>query len=253
MLEEKKLRKRMLLRLLGSPGTVAPLMLGITALTAVGAFGLNPGLGLFAALSGFLGAGGAFFTQLLLGGKKIAQELIAEMAREQKQANERALDDLDHRLATADNDPRTETALRDLRALLDAFEENVSRSDGFHVHALFGVRSMVTQLFDRCVQSLEQTLRLWQMAQRLHSSAAREPILQQRESIITEIHATINHLSDTLVALQKLDVGASGRTELNRIRDELDRSLSVAKTVEARVESLVEDARIQAHEEPLET
>ena len=52
MLDEKSLKKRVLWRLLGSPLTVLPFMLGMTTLTASWAMDWKQGVGLFAGLTG---------------------------------------------------------------------------------------------------------------------------------------------------------------------------------------------------------
>ena len=250
MPDEKQLRKKVLLRLLGSPLTVAPFMLGMTSLTAVWALDLKPGIGLFAGLAGILAACGIFFTRLLLSGEKITQEAAAELDREEQAAKQKALDDLERHLAAADSDPRPETALRDLRALVTAFEEFQGASDDFSLSSAVDIQSMVNQLFDQCVQSLEHTAKLWQTARQLNTPAARQPILTQREKIIADVQGSIKQLSDTLVALQNLGASNGSTPELARIRDELDQSLAVAKRVDARLNSLVKDLDVKAQEQP---
>jgi hypothetical protein len=71
---------------------------------------------------------------------------------------------------------------------------------------------------------------------------ARQPILDQRERIVAEVQASIKQLSDTLVAIQSLGAGERADGQLARLRDELDQSLAVAKTVEKRVSDLVKEA-----------
>ena len=69
----------------------------------------------------------------------------------------------------------------------------------------------------------------------------------------SDIQASIKQLSDTLIALQSLGSGDNSTAELSRIRDELDQSLAVAKVVEARINSLVEETDVKVHERPLQT
>jgi hypothetical protein len=242
MLDEKTLRKKVFLRLLGSPLTVVPFMLGMTTLAASWAMNWQPALGLFAGLAGALGAVGSFFSQMFLRGDQVTREAAADLAREENEARQKSLDELDRRLTTADDDPRPETALRELRALVRAFEDSDGTDWSLNSRSVFDVHSMVSQLFDQCVQSLQQTDRLWQTAQQLHTPAARKPILQQREKIIDEVQASIKQLSQTLATLQTLDSGTGSNAELKRMREELDQSLAVAKTVEERVNALVKDA-----------
>ncbi|MBI4664366.1 MAG: hypothetical protein HY735_36685 [Verrucomicrobia bacterium] len=251
MLDEAKLRKRVLLRLLGSPIVVAPFMLGMTVFTALWATGWRLGLGLFAALAGVLTSAGAFVTRLLLNGEKTARTVIAEMEREGQEKRFAALDELDRRLVDADDDPRPETALRDLRALLKAFEELEAETDAAHLALVLEVRAKVQQLFDQSVQMLEQTFKLGETAKQLRMAAARKPILEQREKIIEDVRAGAKQLGGTLAALQRL--GAAGSTDANlaRLREELDQSLEVANRVEARLQSLLDTATAEVRGQPL--
>ena len=251
MLDDKTLRKRVFLRLLGSPVTVIPFMLGMTTMTASWALDWKPGIGLFAGLAGILAAAGAFVTRLLLDGDRVTREVATALEREEQEARQRSLDELDHRLATADEDPRPETALRDLRALVKAFEENSDDYYRFNAGSAIEIHSRIGQLFDRCVESIQQTERLWQTAEKINTPAARKPILQQREKIIEEVQASIKQLSNALVALQTLGAGDRSNADLARLRDELDQSLAVAKTVEERVNDLVKEATANTVDQPL--
>jgi len=242
MPDANQIRKRVLLRTLGSPLVVGPFMLGMTALTAMWALGGRVGLGLFAALAGLLGAAGAFVTQLLFGGEKLARRVTDELAGEEAALAQKSLDALDQQLSTTDDDPRPETALRDLRALVTAFAEAETTARTEHLPAVVEIRARVGELFSQCVHSLEQTDKLRGTAQRLNSPAARKPLLAQRERIIAEVQATVKQLSETLVGLQSLGSRQGPSPELSRLREELDQSLAVAKTVEDKVQSLLNES-----------
>ena len=203
--------------------------MGITVMTAGWAFGWQGGFGWFAGLAGALGSAGAFATKLALSGDKIAGDVASELNEEEKDSQERSLDELDRRLTTSDKDPRPETALRDLRELLKVFEQARPNDNRVNITSLFEIQSMVGQLFEQCVQSLEQTDQLQATASKLNSVDAREPILTQREALIAEVQASIKHLSDTLVKLQTLGTGSQSTETLKGIREDLDHSLEVAK------------------------
>jgi ElaB/YqjD/DUF883 family membrane-anchored ribosome-binding protein len=239
MPDESQIRKKVLLRTLGSPLVLAPFVLGMTALTAVWATGLRAGLAVFAGLAGLLGAVGIFVTRLVFKGETLARNVTEEMARQDEESAQQALDQLDQALSVADEDPRPEAALRDLRALLKAFEEVESSANRVHLPTVVEIRARVNELFRQCVQSLGQTNRLWQTAKKLSSPAARKPLLAQREKIIAEVETTVKQLSHTLVGVQGLGASEGSSAELARLRDELDQNLEIARTVEERVQSLL--------------
>jgi hypothetical protein len=243
MPDANTIRKRVLLRLLGSPWVVAPFLAGMTALTAVWALGLRAGLALFAGLAGVLAAAGSFLTQLVLRGESVARQVVDESAQSEEAQARRALDDLDRVLVEEDKDSRPEAALRDLRALLAAYAEAETAASRVHLPTLVEIRSRVNQLFEQCVQSIRQTSRLRQTARQLHSPAARQPLLDQREKIIVEVQATIRQISDTLVGVQNLDAGEGSSRQLTRLREELDQSLLIARSVDERVSALLDEPR----------
>jgi hypothetical protein len=227
-------------------------MLGMTTMTASWALDWKPGVGLFSGIAGGLCALGAFFTRLFIGGEEVTRRVAAELEREEQVARQKALDELDKKLTTSDKDPRPETALRDLRALVKALEEGTSDYNRFNAAVVVEIHSRVGQLFDHCVESLRQTDRLWQTAQQLHTASARKPILDQRERIVGEVQASIKQLSDTLVAIQALGADEPADRQLSRLRDELDQSLAVARTVEERVNDLVRDVSLNTPEQSLD-
>src|SRR6266508_5261346 len=141
MLDEKTLRKRVFLRLLGSPITVVPFLLGMTTSIATWALNWKPGIGLFAGLAGGLTALGAFLTRLLVRGEQVARQVVTDLEQEERELRQRSLDDLDRRLSAADQDPRPETALRDLRALVNAFEENATDDTRVNAGAVIDIHS----------------------------------------------------------------------------------------------------------------
>jgi hypothetical protein len=242
MLDEGKLRRKVFLRLLGSPIVLAPSLAGFTACTALWTLNWNPAFGWFAALAGVLGSAGAYVTRLVFDQGRTARTVLAEMQQDEQRNWQAALDDLDRRLVKADNDPRPELALRDLRALLRAFDDAAAQPQAADLSATVEVQSRVRQLFESSVKSLEQTLKLGQIAQQLQMPDARRPLLEQRERIVGDIQAGVRQLGSTLAALQRLDTAGAPSAELTRLREELDQSLELAEKVEARLHSLFDGA-----------
>ena len=250
MVNEAKLRRRVLLRMFGSPFVVAPFVLGMTALTAIWAVGWSFGIALFAGAAGLLTAAGAGLTRLLLDAGTTGQTVRAEMEQEEQRQREAALDELDRRLVAADEDPRPELALRDLRALLRAFEDFAGSENLVALHAVVEVRSKVQQLFDESIDAFEETLKLGAIARELKTEAAHKSMLAQRDNILKEVNKSIRQISEALRALQHIGVGGESSAELARLREELDDSLSVANKVESRIHSLL-DEPVQIHQPPI--
>ena len=127
-MNEGQIRRRIFLRLLGHPLVIAPSVLGATAFTAVWALSMPLGLGLFAGVAGVLGSAGVYLTRLILDNGKTASAVVSDMQQQDQRSVQAKLDDLDRRLVAADDDPRPENALRDLRALVRAVDEFASRT-----------------------------------------------------------------------------------------------------------------------------
>lgn len=236
--DNDRFRKKVFLKLAADPFFLVPFLAGVTDLLTLWTFTLGSGIALFAGIAAILGAAGYFFTRLVLGKRSLAKEALESLQQEARAEREKKLDDLDRRLSV-DGDPRTETCLRDLRALATAFEEGRSAMSALNTGSTVDILAGVDQLFSRCVLSLEKTLELGYTAERMTSAAAREPILQERERIIAEVMKTIPQLGHMLAAIQALELDGSTRdSELANIRRELDQSLEVAKKVKERMQSM---------------
>jgi len=241
MVDEKQVRRKVILRTLGHPLVLAPFMAGMTAMIALLTLTQMVALGVFSGLAGVLGMAGAYVTRMIFRGDETAREITDELAGLEVHRHQRALDELDQALAAEDKDSRPEVALRDLRALVAAFDKLDEEASGAHIHSVVEIRMRVQELFTYCVKSLHQTRRLWQTAQQLQSPEARGPLLAQRENIISDVQATLRQVSNTLVGLQTLDSSELSSRQFQRVREELDQSLDAARSVESRVENMLND------------
>ena len=241
MLDQGKLRKKVLLGLFTSPVTLVPFILGTTLLAAALAFSHEPGIMAFGGLVGVLGAAGILVTRLLLGTEGLTQEAIEALRQETLDEQEQRLDQLDHRLI-GDEDPRSEAALRDLRAFEQAFRNRSTWAGKLNAASLFEIVSSVQDLFGGCVSSLETSFDLWETADGLKTPSARRPILERREEIIRDVQTSIEQLSRILVGIQRLGSGDQSDSELSRVRAELDESLAVAKKVEDKIRTWQEQS-----------
>ena len=243
MMKDQQVRKQVFVRHLGSPLVLAPLLLGMTSLTAAWAFDWKTAsIATFAGVAGLLASGGIFLTRLILGGEQTAANVIREMEAETIARDEERLDRLEQALESSDNDPRPEKALRDLRALVDALKESAQNPKSHHLATLVEIHAQVNELFEHCVELLEQTIQLWQTAASLNTPAAQHPILQQRERLIEEIQQSVEQVSHTLVGLKQLSGTEISSDRLKQMRAELDQSLNVARNVEARVNRMMRES-----------
>jgi hypothetical protein len=240
---QSKFRKKYFLKLLSRPMCLFPFLTGVTDLLLLWAFSIPSGIGIFAGIAGILGAVGYFLTNLVTGNRSLTQNVLESLQKEAMMAREKALDELDSRLA-ADGDPRTESSLRDLRTMAKAFEKGKSWAGALNSPATIDILSGVDQLFKQCVFSLEKTLDLGYTASQMATTAARKPILIQRERIIREVAESIRKLGNVLANIQLLKMDeASQESDLAVIRKELDQSLEVARKVKKRMKSLENEVR----------
>jgi len=234
IVDNRKYRKKVVLGYLSKLDTVVPFLAGTTLLLGRWLFGVESPTALFASLTCLLGSGGVLATRLLLGDSKVERAALEELRAEAARERQRHLDDLHSRLS-ADDDERTEALLTDLRVLMEAFRDNKKWSTRLNAGSAVELSSGVERLFEGCERSLEKTLDLWNTSRKVTTSAARKPILDQREKIIAEIGESIAQLSRILTEIQGYDAGREDGSELARIRGELDRCLDVAEKVEERM------------------
>ncbi len=253
---EAEIKKRVLWQLLSSPLTVGPVLAGATVLAAMWTFGLRSGVAAFGGIAAILGGIGVFFTRLFLSSEALVRKTLAQMQKEARDQHEKELDALEKELRATADDRRDETCLRDLRALMKAFEEGGQWSETLNPRLTFDILGGVGQLFDSCVRSLRKALELWRTAKRMSTREARAPILEQRKRIIDDVQKSVTQLGHLLAGVQSLDTSsAAGDSELARIRAELDQSLEVARRVEQRMKSLDSElgmAPLRAGREPAE-
>jgi len=231
------------MKLISSPWSLIPCVLGLTDLLLLWGFDIRSGPAAFAGIASILAGVGIFLTRLLLGNERAFQKVLEELDRKTRMQQEKALDQLDSELVK-DRDSRTQSLLRDLRALHKAFQEDRTWSQNLNPQSIFDIVSKVEKLFSHCVLSLKQTLTLWSTARKMSTPLAKEPILEQREHLVQDVADSIHQLGILLARLQRMRFSEDhDNTELARIRKELETSLAVAEAVEKRVAEL--DREIQ--------
>ena len=237
-ISSSEIRKRVLLQIASSPAVLAPFGLGMTA--ALGAWAVDfshAGITMFAGLAGLLISGGLFFSKWFVSGAKTAETVLREVEQEQDQQHQKALDALERTLERADNDPRPEAALRDLRALLKSFHDLDTQTNSSW-SILVDIHVQMDSLFQHCLRLLHKTHDLWTTASMLSTQEARKPVLDQREQIIKDVQDCVKQVSHTLVTIQQTHDQDTAATHLQEMRRDLDESLDVARRVEQRMSSM---------------
>ena len=242
-MDKREFRKRVWLRMLSSPLTLLPAVGGASLLLVGWALGLRTGLLIFSGLLGVLTGLGTFLSRLFLGGGRVAEEEAQRIDREARSRREAALDDLEGRLAT-DGDPRTEAALHDLRVLADSVK---SQDDWgtLNARSAFDLVSGVDELFSTSVRYLERTLALKKTADRVTSPNVRHAILEEREQLVADVEKSTTHIGELLSKMQRMAVSGGSHSDLERLREELDANLDVARKVEERMAAW-DDSRVKA-------
>ncbi|MBN1912544.1 MAG: hypothetical protein JW818_22680 [Pirellulales bacterium] len=224
-------RKKVLLDLFAAPGTLLPVVGGISALILSWALKgaaatASLGVGLFGILTGL----GVFASRVILGLEKITQEAYDYVHEQKKKAQEENLDRLDDRLKK-DRDNRTQESLRELRMLYGAFSEDVE--SGKINRATYEVIEIVDELFTNSVAQLEHSYELWQSS-RHQDGPIRDRTLAEREKVVREVLATTEHLRQTIDQFRALSA-KRGRKELSQLREELDEAIRVARRADERI------------------
>ena len=215
-----------------SPASSVPVAVGILVLLAglvMGPFGFISLAGLLAITAGI----GFAVRKLLRGFSQLTNAAYETFFASQQEKQLNALRELDRRLQR-DHDPRTHNLLRQLWHLYQTLERDVQ--SGRLNHSAHDVLERVDQMFRVCVEHLQMTYQLWDSARRHHDFDARQK-LQQREELIQEVQASLDHLEQ---AVERLGESAAERNtgELRRLRQELDESVRVAKAIEQRTAEL---------------
>lgn len=225
-------RKKVLLDLFASPWSVVPIAGGLSAWLLSWAIDGQMALNM-AGLIGVMGGIGVMATRVIFGLEKITEDAFEYMTQQQKDAQEKKLDELTQRLM-GDGDPKTESYLAELRQLYQTFLDDLEQ--GKLAAGGRRVSEQVQRLFQASVQHLEYSYDLWQRAKRLRG-AAREKLLEEREKAIGEVGETIEHLGLTIHQFHAFRI-ESNDSELSKLRQELEQSMLVARRAEERISGL---------------
>ncbi len=227
-----EVKRKVLLDLFASPGTLVPIVAGISSLMYSWAVGGDPTANTIA-IVGILGGIGHFASRLVLKLEDMTQSAYEAILDRHQREQDEALDELEEKLR-GDDDDRTQTCLHDLRGLYETFRSGCS--EGQMVVSHHQVVSQVEQIFQASVQQLKRSLELYEFSRNLHGKAKAD-ILAERERVIQEVIATRQHLGSTIEQFQTFATRRN-QSELSRLREELDETLRVAQKTEQRMATI---------------
>ena len=237
-------RKKVLLDLFASPGTLLPTVGGLSALIL--SWAMDGGAALnFIGLAGILGGVGWFVTRLILDLENITNRAYDYVHAQKVKQQEESLDELDARLRK-DRDPRTEECLRRLRDLYGTFVEDVR--SGKITRGTQEVTEIVDELFRTCVGQLELSYQLWQTAVKT-SGPPRDKALQDRNEVVEEVIEAVRQLDKTIQQFLSF-TKKKNQEDLGRLRGELDEALRVARRTEERMASWEQSPLTAEEREP---
>jgi hypothetical protein len=165
----------------------------------------------------------------------IADRAYQYQMEKQQAEREAGLGRLETQLSQ-DHDPRTRQLFARLMRIYRRVESDIR--EGRIRAAAQGVVESVEQMFQVCVDYLQRAYDLSREAERLEGRE-RSRIQRQREELVAEVEHSVEFLAKKLDQLQTPSDGKH-KSELARLRAELDESIRVARQAEARLESLVD-------------
>ncbi|PQO41888.1 hypothetical protein [Blastopirellula marina] len=222
-------KKKVLLDLFASPWVIVPLVGGLSAWLLSWGMDGNTTLNMVG-LAGVLAGMGIQASRLIFGIEDLTKKAHSYVTEQEKLAQEQKLDQLMARLKQ-DEDPRSEECLKRLRTLYTALALEAP-----HGHTATMFREKVDQLFQAAVRQLERSLELWEKARRLPGNTSRL-LLTERKKAIDEVVLTVNHLSRTVEQYHAFQLKDSDH-ELAKLREELDRTIEVARRTEEVIDAL---------------
>jgi hypothetical protein len=224
-----EVKKKVLLTLFASPSSVLPIVGGISAFMISWALGGNFYLNL-GGLAGVVGGFGWMGYRLIFGVEKITAAVFAAINERRRKEREAGLDALEARLR-GDRDPRTQTYLRNLRALYRDFQDDLEQGKVSPLART--VLGDVENLFQAAVKYLENSYHLWETAGKM-SGDARRAMLEDRDRVVQEVHESIEHLSKTIEQFHSFRV-KEDESEFAKLRQELDETMQAARRAEERM------------------
>ncbi len=227
------LRKRILREIFVAPSVVLPIVGGASAWLLSWAGGGGSDMLNLVGLAGVLGGIGWFATRFIFQLDSISEKAMQDLAKEALQKEENHLNELQKRLAT-DKDPRTEQyliLLRENRAEL----EKLAQTPGIQIRSL-EILKQARQLFWAATDQLDQSLKMFQLAQKL-SGEQKQGVLAQREHCLSEARESAEHLRDAIATFRQF-TDKNLQRDMDSLQLDLAESIQAAKRSEERLRDL---------------
>lgn len=230
-------KKKILLDLSSSPVSLMPFATGICLLLAAWAFG-SSFFG-FLGICGVLSGVAMFIVRLIFKMDKLKEK--AQQWRQNSVLRNRQikLDELDNKLCH-DLDPRTETALRDLRSLHSDFKKHLR--DGLIKGQIGSIISdKVDDLFNGCVVQLRQSFEMFKAGRKLHGKQRIE-LQRQRKEIVNDVIESIVELGKTITKC--FSMATHRASNMADKRKELQMTMEGIARAEQEVDDMVNDRKL---------
>lgn len=240
-LDRAEIRRRLLLRLFGSPLTVLPTVLGTASLLSPLLFDLDPAIPIFAGIAGLVVGGATIAVNALARREVISRRILEELEEEAAADQQAEIERLRQRLE-ADGDDRTQVLLSDLLALT----RTVQQDDWRHkvdVVAAADLLNGIDTLFAGCIENLDRAADLAETAAKISAPAAREAIESERLRLVEDVADSVASLGELLGRMRVLGTAAEGAADLASIRADLDRNVQAAQQTIEETRSLAQRAR----------
>ena len=237
----KDFRARIASELLWAPSVALPMVAGVSAWLISWAIGGAAALN-STGLVLVLGSVGWLATRVIFLMDDVAAKILRDDAVKMIRDEEEKLDQLQLQLRS-DRDYRTKDYLTLLRTCRSEFEK-LAKSPGIVIQSQEIVKQ-VRQLFWSATEQLEQSQKLYELAERL-SGVEKKKIQEQRENTLGDIRESIEHMQSAIKHYQEL-MNKEQQSDLGSLRDELDASLRVAKRTEERMRELEGSIDIDSH------
>ena len=238
------IKKKILLDIFATPWTIAPTTIGGSLLL----FSWGVGLGVMWGFVGFMGivAGvGAVATNFLFNMEKIGERAIQAMKDEAIHKKETELDDLEEFLSKRtyrrksgwdrDQHLRDRDYLRELRSVYIDFERDVSDGKISKFVSMEAI-SQLRDLYSATLNSLRTARKMWENAFDAEGRA-QKILFEKWNSLMDDINKSVTRITETVGEMRTMGV-ASQNQDLNKLGDELTRSLEVARRTEQRIMDL---------------